>query len=497
MWTTTANQIIAELFWARQVIDHFDTLDEIQQGLFLDEDSEFPSIAADLRIAQAEHVTGRVDYVGILEGIFDILAVIPEIGEVFEVTAGALGIAQAATPEGGGDGPTVFDHTFAQMQQRIATLRQETQDSITAHRHHVLGDYGLLSTVGHLVSSQIWTLDKAAATSAGRQGFTLGVYRSFLPVLWDRWAVDSCDPNQGLSTSCYPPANGAGMNSYQSTGSGFDFDGLVPHQQPCGGFYKVCKWTSLQDQGYADTWVTVTGDVSAECSYDAAAGHSWRYGSCSLGVPVSALFHTPAEAAWPFKSYRCTANGIDVSPCVRAQPTSLVAGAALGGGDSSGRIALVLEQDVGDAVDLRGARVAFHKLLHEGGPGGAKELVSHPNGEDVLPRTLRVHRTATRHRAEFGSGGDGALQLRGAISFRQGVLRVTLRVTRLALDGPGLCAGGLNTSHLGGHLRIKDGQGQRIQILALAPWQCLTDRDGTMRLRYPPQPGRRVSLPAD
>ena len=87
VWTGVANQIIAELFWAEGVLDHFGRLNTVQKGLFLDEDGKFPSIEDDLKLAQAENVTTQVNYLELFEGILDILALIPEAGELFEFTA--------------------------------------------------------------------------------------------------------------------------------------------------------------------------------------------------------------------------------------------------------------------------------------------------------------------------------------------------------------------------------------------------------------------------
>lgn len=51
-----------------------------------------------------------------------------------------------------------------------------------------------------MVGSQIWTLDRQAALSAGRQGFAVWLYEQFLPAVWERWLVHNCK-----FFSCFPP----------------------------------------------------------------------------------------------------------------------------------------------------------------------------------------------------------------------------------------------------------------------------------------------------
>lgn len=130
-WTDASNQIIAGLFLARQVTDHFATLDDIQTKLFLDQNSEFPSIAADLRIAQAgeQSVVASVDYMDVFGVIVGILAAIPAPG--FQAGAAAiqtaLALGEALTPTLTGEEPNQLDQTFAQMRRHVAKLQQQTR----------------------------------------------------------------------------------------------------------------------------------------------------------------------------------------------------------------------------------------------------------------------------------------------------------------------------------------------------------------------------------
>ncbi|MDQ3874112.1 MAG: hypothetical protein M3322_00980 [Actinomycetota bacterium] len=481
-WTAVSNQILAELFWAQQVLDHFTTLEGINTQLFLDEDSEFPAIGDELKLSQAPNVVAEVDYLSLFEGVLDLLALIPAGGEVFEFTAAALGIAAAATATGSGSEPTEFDHKFAEMETHIATIRQETQDAITAQRHYVLGDYGLLQTVGHLVASQIWRLDTQAALSAGRQGFTHWAYRGLLPVLWDRWAVNGCKPWQ--QDVCQPPQNGKGMKSYVSHPDGStDFDGLVPRQTPCAqGFTFHCNFASLESQGYTDALNTLREPVATDCLYDPQAGKSWEYGTCALGVSWDELEARDSNgfAIWPFRFFSCTQTGIDNSECVRNQPSSLVAGKARGLGTRATSVELAIEEPLRGKIDLRRATVTLVRYLHEGAVTGAGELVNRPGGRDATPHTLRRTRSS-RGRAVFRAPRGRLPRVVATLAVRGGRLHATVRVSGARLDAPKACDRRLKTTHLRTHLVVRAGRDRTVQSLSMAPWRCVRDRTGIVR----------------
>ena len=438
-WTTVSNQILAELFWAGQVIDHFATIDGMNTQLFLDEDSEFPAIGDELKLGQASEVVAGVDYRSLLEEAFSLASVIPFIGEelqgVYEVVAAAFGIAAAATATGSGSEPTKFDHKFAEMEAHIATIRQETQDANTAHRHYVLGDYGLLQAVGHLVVAQVWKLDTQAMLSAGRQSFTLWAYNGLLPVLWDRWNVVDCFPgNGGGAPACVAPQNGDGMKSYTTNDGSTTFDGLVPTQRPCDHLFvnQHCVWASLETQGYADALKTLRGAVSTDCMYDPAAGHSWRYGQCTLGLGWPDLETTDSSGSprWPFPKRGCTFR-VDNQDCYNAQPSSVTSGEVRGIGTRATSVDLAIEEPLAGSLDLSKAKVTLGHLLHE--VGGAGELVNGSGGEDLTPRVHTVRRLGA-NTAVFQSPPRAVPQILGTLSIRGGKLRMALRIGGAPLD---------------------------------------------------------------
>lgn len=488
-WTAVCNQIIAELYWARSVVDYFSTLQSTQTKLFIDQGTELPAIAAKLKLAQAKSVTAEFNYKELFSSVFDLLSLLPIPGfkQAFEFTAGALSLASAATPDLGPDGPGEFDQTYSDIANQVGTIQQQMQNALDAHRGYVLGDYGLLQDVGRLLTSQIWALKPQAALSASRQAFTLWIYEAFLPVLWDRWTVHGCDTSIGTNETCFPPPSDAlGMKSYVNNAGVVDFDGLVPRQTPCNNnsFQFHCTWTDLKTQGYGDAYSTLTTPVTSACTYDGndnGNGDSWTYGPCTLGVSPNDLFVNSPPSPWTFRNFACTVqNSIDVSQCVRVQPTSVIAGSMTGLGTGNARLSLTVQQPLGGSFDLRQATLTLGRFLNEG--AGAAELVNHPNGVDATPNTLTATSGAAAVQASFATPQGESPHVMTTLSSRGGSITGLVQVTGISsFDAPQRCDPVTHTTELGTHLLVRNGVDRPVQILSIAPWQCVTDRNGAVR----------------
>jgi len=316
-WTKAANQIIAELYWAEQVTDHFNTLDGIQSKLFVNQLGELPSLEADLRLASdavnaKAHTNNLEIFNEVLGGIAGLGIKGPE--QVFDVLHTAIAIAIMASPVV--DETHEREQTFADVQNGLATAQEQIQDTITSQRRYVLGDYGLLVDVGRLVASRVWTLDRQLALSAGRQGFTLAMYKAFLPVLWQDWSVTGCIeyPKGGNFTNfCDRPAPSQVVEQFpDGMVDGYPqyrFDGLLPPQTPCQGNTYDCTFKTLEEAGYGDTVKALVDPVTEACEYDPVAGTSWHYG-CSLGIGLDMLHAVDVNGfpVWNFPIVVCTAT---------------------------------------------------------------------------------------------------------------------------------------------------------------------------------------------
>ncbi len=314
-WTLVCNQILKEMFWAQHVISYFNTLSSIQANLTTDETGALAQVGKSLQLEQAKGAVAPVNYLGLFESFFDILDELG-VGPVAGVIAGAIEATDASTSTM--SGPTTVQRKLSDLGTTLFKLQEEAADKITEHRHYVLGDYGLLATVGELTGHENWHLDENAAKSAGRQGFTTWLYKQFLPVLWDHWNVTNCsnpirsyascvppdcaDPDGG---TCLPAVKDPAMATYtvhNDSANTTDFDGLVLKGVPCSEVVSLegsCKWDNLPREGWTATLNTLLTPVSESCTYKPPE-HLWEFG-CTLGIPIKQLL----SSAWGFRSISC------------------------------------------------------------------------------------------------------------------------------------------------------------------------------------------------
>lgn len=487
VWTSVTNQIMAELSWALRVVDYFNDLEAIQSTAFIDDSNQLFSIKDNLKLAQAANVTAEVNYLELFEGILDILAVIPEVGEAFEITGAALGIADASTE--GVDVPTEFDHTAAEVETDLTAFKQNALAALSIHQHLILRDYGLMSTVGFLRAEGIWSLDKVAAASAHRQAFASWTYGQFLPSLWDSWTVEHCRIYWGCAQA------GPMMKYWQAIGEDQDgynearFSGFVPRDpKPCGKIH--CGWTSLEQQtGWDDTIATLSKPIPASCIYSPGKV-GWTFGCPLGGVPDG-----------DFRTFSCDYS--DPYECWNKQDQYGVTDVAAGGlGTSRGTVDVSTVTQLKGDLDLSEGTVTFARLLDE--DGGAEELV---NGLGTLtkaaPTTVRLAPGAKPHSARFVSVPGAKPRIRGTLSVsvrsvsvgtgrkrktqRVRILRMNAHIDRATLGRPRKC-GADATTNLGVHIVVRGRSGRSAQVLGLHPVDCR--KGGLLHFSAPRSRGR-------
>lgn len=512
IWTAVSNQLIAELYSASNVVDHFNAIDTLQQQIFVDQDGQLPATVAALKLdrsaatvatpppADASEMEGL--YSSFVQLVVAPIAVIPELEPlafVLNITSASLSIAAAATPRSSPDqaGGDRFAKTYAEILATMTENQEELETQIASHRHDVLADYGLLATVGHLAGSQTWTLDQEAGASAGRQAFETWIYQKFVPVLWDYWQVRECQTWDqpifaGYATyipACtIPAADAAVVLSPQRA-----FHGFLPRSQPCSPsphprptiWWWDCAFVGLSQSGYQDAVTALFGPVSASCTYDGSGDdHAWRYG-CNLGFSIEAV------SAWDnIWQHGCTwdtplPRRNDNHPggqCNGVQPQSLVTGSANLRGQQAGQVTMTLRQPVPKNFDLRRAKVHLEEVLHESEVG--EELVNHSSGDDAFPASATVARGATANRAQFtikpkqakkkhGNKATRTGTVHGTLRTHQGNLELKLRIDLAAFDQPRTCADD-GLAHLNTHLVVADTRKrQHAQFLAISPWSCV------------------------
>src|SRR5215211_2777344 len=94
-WTAVMNKILAELYWAGQVVEHFSTVQSIRQTLFLEQGATLPTIAGDLNLAAAANTTTNYDPSELFGGIVGIAGSIAGVIPGLEPFGAGLDIARS------------------------------------------------------------------------------------------------------------------------------------------------------------------------------------------------------------------------------------------------------------------------------------------------------------------------------------------------------------------------------------------------------------------
>ena len=187
------------------------------------------------------------------------------------------------------------------------------QNTTTATKYHVAGDYALLSVVGQLNASAVWNLDTGAYLSASRQAFTMWVMQQLLPTIWYTWDVTACMSRSDFY--CTPPLGGLNMSriSTNPDGKSVDFLGILEKSRTICNYDEINYYTSCDFTGLAPPQALqnlVFGPLPLDCKYKPGSGAGWVYPTldapgCTLDAGP-AIFHN--QQGWNFARTVCVAQ---------------------------------------------------------------------------------------------------------------------------------------------------------------------------------------------
>jgi hypothetical protein len=493
-WTSVLNEILAELYWAEQVVGHLNQVQSIRQSLFLEQNAQLPQIGKDLQLAAAASTPAQYDPKGLLVGMFGIASslaaeALGPAGMPLAVVAELISTLPSATPSL----TSAFDGTYSDLQNRFANSIADVDKALAEHSQIMRQDSGLLTLVGRLRALGTWELDAVGMASAGRQGFALSVYKTLLPTIWARYVISGCQSRGDVD--CSPPPSGPWM-----AGNSDAFTAIGPPNppnsiDPCspGDDISVCEFVAPP----ADLANRLWGQVSPSCAYvPGNSATTWTFG-CDLGVDPSVTAAdtstVSASQRWSFPPY----TGVPVMP-----PSLAGSADAIGGNRAvlrlKGRVALPR------AFALRRARVVADRLLFE--RGGARELVRHRSGRRLPPLILSPPRGSSKGVFASQRRGRPQVRLRLRRSGRR-TLSFRLRAGNLMLpNAPAACSGtrpgvDLATEPITLHTRLRIEVRRRAIPIDLRPqWKCRRDSRGTVRRLVVQRPrirkprGRALSL---
>jgi hypothetical protein len=435
---------------------------------------------------------GTADYLSLFSSIASLASQavgVPELGYGIGVAADAVNVELSALAFFAQPPSTSFQHTYADIQGQIASLQQSGQANNLAQKHHVLSDYAMLSSVGQLTASQVWTVDEAGYSSANRLAFTTWVYQVFLPLLWSRYEVTGCGQNNSNTLLCYPPPNGPNMAYYQTvTGPGnnwVDFTGILPIASPIcvesdpggkGGVVDTCNFPPAPPA----TVNLLTSPVSPQCTYDPQAGTAWVYANPNANPPVAGCTLGAAPAVLDNqRGWNLPVTQINLQDgAIEVQRGSRVAYAGRGAGVRLRGLAHAIEP----GIDWRSATLTVHRVLHEARFAG--ELADDAAGNDLVPMALSPV-AGSRGRSvtfETPAGVSPRIAVDVQDASRRGVLEFDLTVDTATIAQPLQCLGTPATTRLHVAIEVAGGGLAQPRMLSQATdWECSFDRTGRVR----------------
>lgn len=485
-WTAVVNEILTEIFWAQQVLVHFDTVASLNNTLYIGADAQFPAIGADLGLAAAAATQTEFDLQQAFAAMTDVIGAIAGLAESEElsglltITADVMSMVPSSTPTL----TDTFDTTYAGVAQQFANSVSEAQKAVAVHSQAVRSDLALITLVGQLVQRGTWNINTDAATSAGRWGFALWAYQSLLPAFNARYVVTQCNYPTDPQDACSGPGPQTGV-----IGGVPDFTAIGASPQgigtrsgtPCQHYFQIryssdnCQYTTLP----ANVLDLIWGDVSPTCDYRPGnAGTVWTFG-CSLGVNVAQSVGQDS-GGWKFSTYYGN----------YALGGSASFGAPHGNATvTQGRPAIALRAaaQLRRNLNLRRARISVGRLLHE--RGGLGELVRPSRGRRTGPVRLSPIGRPRAGVAAFMSRNRRLPSIRLVID-RRSRSRPTLRLTIAGGRAP-LAPGACNALPaslsprsepvpLETRLRIADGRDRPIRLVLRALWRCRRDAKGNI-----------------
>jgi hypothetical protein len=494
-YTNTVNQLLKELWYAASVVDRYTLLQSMQTQLFTVDGSILPAIDKNLQLPQAKDQSTAMNWLALFDGILFVIGDLAgeEFGPAITTAADSINLLLSGSsffqePQK----TTSLAQKYAEILSTVANMNSTTQSKAPAQKHHVLGDYSLLGTVGQLVGSNVWTLDQAGYLSVSRYAFTNWVMQSLLPTVWNLYDVTDCFDafNQQVDQQCSLPPNGLNMQSYFAK----SFTGFLPKQTPCQVSHTIdydetiCTFTTFPS---TDNIVNLAfGPLTAACKY--STGGSWTYpsdspGGCSLGA---------ANDMFTFaKGWQFHYDSIDVSNFV-GTAISFSTATNLNDPVLEPQLNLQMVGPLRPPIDLRTAQLQVGRLLREA--GGTEELFKNAAGDDFVPISLLPQPQATAGRAVFETPPGHSPHVVAVVQSKPGrAVNFAITVNQASFVDPQTCVGqpaGFTRLHV--QLQLSGGglptPAHFAQIL---DWQCLVDDQGKLRtLRAAGNPASDLSF---
>jgi hypothetical protein len=449
-WTTVINQLLAEVYYARQTTEWFGDIGKLKDELFIQQNARLPAIDDDLALHVAAGSSASFDGQAMWGGGIGIAAsvvgLIPEVGSELSAALWVTSEAISMLPATSETASSTFTSTYAGLQAKYADMVSEAENGRKAQSQQARSDAGLAALVGQLRARGTWSLDTTAMTGAANQGFAAWVYAALMPTIYARYDINGCRDygvgfvpaggiNSGYSLDCVSAPNQVGVHYQDSqtfigTGEAFSQDNY-----PCYRVYDklACAYDRTPDIGLS---TKVWGPLADGCTNKPnTPSQQWMFSKCNVAVDLRT---SVTDNGWNYTSYSGSPdppgafdcmikNGCAVGSQARLAAPVRLRKQATGrrrAADGGARLEARLMLPTG--TRLAGATVKVQRVLFE---RGHRDLTARRTSPRAKAMKLRLKRTGD---GRFTAGSTGRRHVRVGLQRRpNGHVRLTLSARRL------------------------------------------------------------------
>jgi hypothetical protein len=446
-WTTVINQLLAEVYYARQTTEWFGDIGAMKDELFIQQGAQLPAIGGDLGLQVAAGSSASFDTQGMWAGGLGIAAsvagLIPEVGPELSAALWVTSEATSMLPATTATASSTFTSTYAGLQQKYSDMVSAVEHGRQAQSQQARSDAGLAALVGQLRAGQTWKLDTSAMTGAANQGFAAWVYETLMPTVYDRYDIGGCRSygigfaprggiSQGYTLDCVSAPNQPGVDYQDSqtfigTGQQFSQDNY-----PCYRVYDklACAYDRTPDIALSTkVWGPLT-DESGKCTNTpGVSSKAWSFEQCNVAVDLRT---SVTNNGWNYPSYSGTPDPPNAWDCMIKNGCAVTSQARPAGpirlrrrgSDGGARLEARLMLPTGSR--LAGTTVTVQRVLFE---RGHRDLTARRTARRAKAMKLRLKRTGD---GRFAAASTGRRHVRVGLQRRpNGHIRLTLSARRL------------------------------------------------------------------
>ena len=446
-WTAVINQLLAEVYYARQTTEWFGDLKSLKDTMFIQQNAKLPAIGGDLGLQVAAGSSASFNAQGMWAGGLGIAAslagLIPEVGSALSAALWVASEATSMLPATSQTASSTFTTTYAGLQDKYADMVNEIEAGRMVQSQQARSDAGLVALVGQLRDRGTWSLDTAAMIGAANQGFASWAYAALMPTIYDRYDIAGCRSygvgftpaggiNQGYSLDCVSAPDQVGVHYQDSqtfigTGEQFSQDNY-----PCFRVYSklVCAYDRTPDIGLS---TKVWGPLANTCTNTPGKPQTqWTFANCNAAVDLRT---SVTDNGWNYPSYSGTPDPLNAFDCLIKNGCALNSQARLQAPIRLRRPATGRRQAADGGARLE-TRLILPRRMRLAGKTVTVERVLFERGH----RDLTARRTARRAKAlrltlkQTGEGRFAARRRHVRVALRRrpnGHVRLAVSSTRL------------------------------------------------------------------